>query len=410
MTTFDSVAADTAVIVAVPAPIFRYVQTWAPFALHGLTTLFYIIIFTKYHGNERARSTKVLMLFCMLFVLLASFLRRLSPHLISEIGSYRYGRVSSVVTRLLPNTRQSWIVVMTLAALTAGLPLYLYLFTHFTHDKNVYAFAMFGLSKSLGSSFVAFCVGLLLCGAVMGILYGLVLLPLGGRNPIHVAEPENRVRVWIRLVSWFPLTLLLLVLFVFSRLLLCNGQLGRYGWTRSSTGTCGSGMRFLAGLFAWLAISVSYVGLDVGLGYVRFLGDGTVGYYALEPRLDDLFSELLVWTLKVTVAMVTFVDPIAADLTAALLFFGLFTFACLHHTSTVEALEVLIRFSVLIVAITCLISLCLTSRAIPAVVPGLVLLLCWLAAVAGALILYVRRFGRELFGNGRDVTADIIIL
>ncbi|KAL7707256.1 hypothetical protein N2W54_001497 [Lotmaria passim] len=410
MTTFDSVPPDTAVLVAVPARVFRYVQTWAPFALHGLALFFYFVFLLVSHDGQHVHSAKALMLLCVLFVLLASFLRRLSPYLISEVGSFRYDRVSSVVTRLLPNTRQSWIIVMTLAALTAGLPLYLYLFTHFTSDNVVVGFAAFGLPHGLGGPLVALCVGLLLCGVVMGVLYGLVLLPLGGRNPFYVAEAQNRVRVWIRLVSWFPLTLLLLALFVCSRLLLCDGPLGRYGALPSANQTCGTGMHFLATVFAWLIISAAYVGLDVGLAYVRLLVGGPVSYYALDPRIDGFFCELLVWTLKATVAMVTFVDPIAADLIVALLFFGLFAFTLFRCTSTVEVLEELMRWSMLIVAATTALSLCLTSRRIPKVASGLAVLLCWLGAVAGTAVLHTRRFGWELFGSGREVTADIIIL
>ncbi|KPI89361.1 hypothetical protein ABL78_1487 [Leptomonas seymouri] len=409
MTTFDSVTPDAAVIAPVSANVFRCVQTWAPFALQGMAVLFYAITLCISYSKHREHAAKVLLLFCFFFVLIASFLRRLSPYLISEIGSYRYNRVSSVVTHLLPNTRQSWIVVMTLVVVAMVLPLCIYLFTHYTHKKYVYGFAIFGLPRSLGSITLAICIGLLLCGAVMGALLVPVLFSFGGRNPFYVVGQPSRVRMWIRLVSWFPLTLLLLVLFVSSRALLCNGPLGRFSLSDTSD-VCGSRRHLVGGVCAWTFIAAAYICLDVGLEYVRFLGGGPIVYYALEPRLDGLFCELLVWTLKVTVAMVTLVDPIAADLAIALLFSGLFAFSCLHHTSTVEVLEEVIRWSVLIVALTSAVSLCLTSLRIPAVVQGIGVLLCWLGAVGSAVACYMRRFGWELFGSGREVTADIIIL
>ncbi|KPA81861.1 hypothetical protein ABB37_04115 [Leptomonas pyrrhocoris] len=409
MVTFDSVSPDTAVVTPVPAKVFRYVQTWLPFALQGLAVLLYAVILCINDNTRHAHAAKLLLLFCFLLVLLASFLRRLSPFLFSEIGCYRYDRVSGVVTRLLPNTRQSWIAVMTLAVVTMGLPLYMYLFTHYTCEKYVYGFAMFSLSRSPWSIFFAAPIGLLLCGAVMCICGALVMLPLGGRNALYVAEWQNRLRVWIRLVSWLPLTLLLLTLFLCGRALQCNGPLGRFGLSADSA-ACRTGLSLLGGCVVWLFIAVAYIGLDVGLGYVRFLGGGPIGYYALEPRVDGLFCELLVWTLKVTAAMVTLVDPIAADLAVAVLFSGLFAFACFRHTATVEVLEELIRCSVLTVAVTCVVSLCVTSQRIPAVVTGLVVLLCWVGTVGAATAFYLRRFGWAFFGSGREVTADIIVL
>lgn len=410
MTTFDSVPPDAPRVRVVSAKTFRLGQSWLPFLLNLFAIIAYFVAFLTSRSLKGRHLARMCIDAAFLCMLRASFARRVFPFLFAETGSYRYRRVGSVVTRLLPNTRQSWIVVMTLAALVVGLPLYMYLFTHFTvAGRNVYGFAMFGLSGSRGSVVLAFCIGLLLCVAVMAVTFALVSLPLGGCNPLHVAEPADRVRVWIRYVSWFPLTLILLMLFVFSRLVLCGGPTGRYA-EYGQPESCGTGMHFVAGIFGWCMTAAAYICLDIGQEYVRLLGGGTVAYYALEPRLDAFFSELLVWTLKATAAMVTFVDPIGADVVAAVLFGLLFAFTFVSRTSTVEALEELMRWAMLVVAVTSAVSACLTSRRIPAAVPGLVILLCWVAAVAGATAMYVRRFGRELFGSGREVTADIIIV
>lgn len=408
MTSFDSVPPDTAAITPVTASVFRYVQTVAPSALHVFALVVYVIIMIcASHVHPRVVNTTLTVV--MLCVLMASLLRRIAPFVFVEVGHYRYERVSTTVTRLLPNTHQSWFAVQTLAVVAVGHPLCLYLFTHYTAKGNLYAFAIFGLPGTLMGPLLALCVGILIFAGLLGVLLGVVLLPAKGYNPFHVHAAGDRARRWIRLSSWFPLTLLLMVLFCVGRLLPCDGTHANYTAT-SLPYTCGSGAQWFAGIFSWVLIAVSFVSLDVGIGYLRLLGGKDVPYYALETRLDGLFCELLVWTVKVTAVTTVLLASVALYVITVALFLGLFVFALRQHTATSEALEEVIRWTMAVVVVTCVMSCLMSIGSIPALVQGLLILLAWLISVGCAVALYHRRFGWELFGSGSGITADLIVV
>ncbi|KAK7202298.1 hypothetical protein NESM_000301700 [Novymonas esmeraldas] len=407
MVTFDSVPPDAAAVVALPATAFRCVQTLVPLVLNAVAFVVYIVgMLCASHAHPRAVNAAVTAV--LLCVLAASLLRRVTPFACVEVGHYRYERVSAIVTRLLPNTRQSWIVMQTLGVVAVVLPLCLYLFTHHTAAGNLYAVAMFGLPSSLGGPLLGIFVGLLLCAALMGLLFALVFFPAKGYNPLHVHAAEDRVRTWIRLSSWLPLTVLLLVLFSAVRLLPCDGTRADYT-AESPPYTCGSGAHWFAGLLAWLLITASFVCLDIGIAYLRLLGGQAVTYYALEPRVDGLFCELLVWTLKATAVLPAVLPAGAVYIVAAVLFGGLLAFAWLRRTTTAEVLEEAIRWSIAVVVLTCVMGAFMRIGSIPAVVQGLLVLLVWGLSVGGGITMYYRRFGWQLFGSGRDVTADLIV-
>ncbi|KAG5489835.1 hypothetical protein GH5_00718 [Leishmania sp. Ghana 2012 LV757] len=406
--TFDGVPSDKPVIAAVPAPVFRCVQSVAPLVLNAFAYVVYVAIMLC-ASRLHPRAINVTLAVVILCTLLASLLRRIAPFVLIEVGHYRYERVSSTVTRLLPNTCQSCIAMQTLAVVVVGHPLYLLLFTHYTAKGNLYAFAMLGLPGTLGGPLFALCIGILICVGLLGLLYGAVLLPAKGYNPFHVRAPEDRVPRWIRLSSWFPLTVLLMVLFCAGRLLPCDGTHASYTAT-SPPYTCGSGAHRFAGIVAWLFIAVSFVGLDVGIGFLRLLGGEDVPYYALEPRLDALFCEMLVWALKVSALGTVLLASVPLYAMTALLFLGLFAFAWRRRTATAEVLEEIIRCAMAIVMATCVMSCFMSISSIPAVVQGLLILLVWLLSVAGAVAFYHRRFGWVVFGSGSGVTADLIIV
>ncbi|AYU84098.1 hypothetical protein conserved [Leishmania donovani] len=408
MMSFDSVPPDTATITAVPASAFRYVQTVAPSVLHVFALVVYVIIMIC-AGHVHPRVVNTTLTVAMLCVLMASLLRRIAPFVFIEVGHYRYERVSATVTRLLPNTYQSWFAVQTLVVVAVGHPLCLYLFTHYTAKGNLYAFAMFGLPGTLMGPLFALCLGILICAGLLGVLVGVVFLPAKGYNPFHVRAPGDRVRTWICLSSWFPLTLLLMVLFCVGRLLPCDGT-HTSDTATSPPYTCGSGAQWFAGMFAWLLTAVSFVSLDVGIGFLRLLGGKDVPYYALEPRLDGLFCELLVWALKVTAVATVLLASVALYIITAALFLGLLVFTLRRHTATSEALEGIIRWTMTVVLVTCVMSCFMSIGSIPALVQGLLILLAWLISVGCAVALYHRRFGWELFGSGSGITADLIVV
>ncbi|KAG5464516.1 hypothetical protein LSCM1_00706 [Leishmania martiniquensis] len=406
--TFDGVPPDKPVIAAVRAPVFRYVQSVAPLVLQVFAFVVYVVIMLC-ANRVHPRAVNAILAVVVLCVLIASLLRRIAPFVFIEVGHYRHERVSATVTRLLPTTFQSWIAVQTLAVVAIGHPLYLLIFTHYTAKGNLYAFAMLGLPGTLGGPVFALCLGILICAAVLGALYGVVLLPAKGYNPFYVRAPENRLSRWIRLSSWFPLILLLMVLFCAGRLLPCDGTHASYTAT-SPPYTCGSGAHWLAGVVAWLFIAASFVGLDVGIGFLRLLGGEDVPYYALEPRVDGFFCELLVWALKVSALATTLLSSVALHAITAALFLGLFVFAWRWRTATAETLEGISRCAMAVVVATCVMSCFMSIGSIPSAVQGLLIWVTWLLSVAGAAALYHRRFDWVIFGSGSGVTADLIVL
>ncbi|CAJ1013176.1 hypothetical protein Q4I28_008489 [Leishmania naiffi] len=408
MVTFDSVPPDTPVIAAVPALVFRNVQTVVPFALQTFALVVYVIIMVS-ASHVHPRGVNAMLMIVVLCMLIASLLRRIAPYMFVEVGHHRYERVSSTVTRLLPNTSESWVVMQTLAVVAVGHPLYLHLFTHYSEKGNLYALAMFGLPNTSGGLVFALGLGILIYVGLLAVVFGVLLLPAMGYNPFHVREPEDRMRAWIQLSSWFPLALLLLILFCAGRLLPCDGTHADYTAT-SPPYTCGSGAHWFAGVFAWLLIAASFVGFDVGIGFLRLLDGKNVLYYALEPRLDGLFCELLAWALKVTAVATGLLTSLASYVITAVTFLGLFAFALRCHTATAESLEAILRWTMAVVVVTCVMSCLMTIGFIPAMMQGLLILLVWLLSVGCVVVLYHRRFGWKLFGSGDCVTADIIIL
>lgn len=408
MVTYDSVAPDGPIVSAAAARVVRYAQAVAPLALHAVAVLLYVIMMLC-ASSAPPRTADTLLMLVMLCVLVASLLRHVTPFLLAAIGHYRYERVSSTFTQLLANTRQSWMIVQTLAVLAGGLPLFLYLFTHYTAKGNLYAVAMFGLPASLGGPVLSICIGLLFCIALAGLLYGLVLLPLKGHNPLYARAPEDRLRTWIRACAWLPLVLLLLILFNATRLLPCDGTRAAYSATEPPY-TCGRGAHWFAGLLAWLLLGLCFTALESAVDFVRRLGGQAVTYYALEPRLDGLFCELLVWSLKVTVVSAALFAPLATYVITGCLFLCLFAFTWRWHTATAEVLEELIRWTTAVIVMTCIMSCFMCIGTIPAAVQGCLILLVWALSMAAAVALYYRRFGWVLLGTGRDVTADLIIV
>ncbi|GET93771.1 hypothetical protein, conserved [Leishmania tarentolae] len=408
MVSFDSVPPDRAVITAVPASVFRYVQTVAPSALYVFALVVYVMSMI-FASHVHSRIIHAILMVVMLCVLMASLLKRIAPFVFIEVGHYRYERVSMTITRLLPVTYESCIAVQTLAVVAVGHPLCLYIFTHYTANGNLYAFAMFGLAGSLAGPLFSLCVGILICVGLLGALFAMVHLPDKGYEKLHIHIPEDRVRTWIQLSSWFPLTLLLMVLFCVVRLLPCDGAHESYTAT-SPPYTCGSGAHWFGSIFAWLLIALSFASLDVSIGFLRLLGDKDVLYYALDARLDGLFCELLVWVLKATVAATVVLAPVTVYAITAALFLGLFAFASHRHTATSEVLEEIIRWAMSVVMVTCAVSCLVSLGSISALAQGLLILLGWLLSVGYGVVLYHRRFGWELFGNGSGITADLIVV
>ncbi|KAG5490833.1 hypothetical protein JKF63_00955 [Porcisia hertigi] len=408
MITFDSVPHDTPVIAAVSAEVFRYVQTVAPLALEVLAFSVYVVAML-YASHVHPHTVNITLTVVVLLVLMANLLRRIAPFMFIEVGHYRYERVSTTVTRLLPNTFQSWMLVQTLAVVAIGHPLCLYIFTYYTVKGTPYAFAMLNLPDTLGGTVLLMCVGILICLGLAGLLFGLLLLPPKRYNPFHVSSPEDRLHVWLHLSSWLPLSLMLIVLLCASRLLSCDETPASFTETPSAR-TCGSGTHWRGSIVAWLLIAMSFLSLDAGITSLRLLGGRAVVYYSLEPRIDSLFGEFLMWALKVTAMATALLTSGVVYAITTVLFLILGAFSWRRHVATAETLEEIMRSAMVVVVVTCTMLCFVSIGTIPAVVQGILILLAWLLSIAGAITHYYRRFGYELFSSGRNVTADIIVL